>query len=521
MTSEKIALISVYDKTGLEDFARALGALPYKILSTGKTAQFLKQCGLAVEVVSDYTGLPEILGGRVKTLHPKIHAGILARRKEPEDQKAMKDLKIPFIDLVVVNLYPFESQPGIEMIDVGGPTLLRAAAKNFEYVTVVCDPGDYKRVWAALEKGDIGPELRRELAGKVFARTAQYDAAIAVSPLFVRGGEGGGRYTSPNPLLTKEGIPLRYGENPHQKAAFELALGEEPLWEKPLQGKELSYNNILDADAAWGLIHEWTKDKGPRTKDQKQEFACVIVKHANPCGVALSDQSLEDAFEKAFACDATSAFGGIVAFNKPVDGKTAGVLAKIFLEVVLAPGFSKEALDILAAKKNLRLLLMRETAGPQKMVRSAGGGRLVQDVDTAKEPPSSWQIKTARKPSEEEIEAMEFAWRVVKYVKSNAIVFASRNRVLGIGAGQTNRVDSVKIAASKLAASLSADRNVGAVVVASDAFFPFPDNIEEIAKTNATAIIQPGGSIKDAEVIAAANRHNIAMVFTGVRHFRH
>lgn len=322
--------------------------------------------------------------------------------------------------------------------------------------------------------------------------------------------------TSPNPLLTKEGIPLRYGENPHQKAAFELALGEEPLWEKPLQGKELSYNNILDADAAWGLIREIQT-----SNIKNQNFGCAIIKHANPCGVALSDQSLEDAFEKAFACDATSAFGGIVAFNKPVDGKTAGVLAKIFLEVVLAPGFSKEALDILAAKKNLRLLLMRETAGPQKMVRSAGGGRLVQDVDTAKEPPSSWQIKTARKPSEEEIEAMEFAWRVVKYVKSNAIVFASRNRVLGIGAGQTSRVDSVKIAASKLAASLSADRNVGAVVVASDAFFPFPDNIEEIAKTNATAIIQPGGSIKDAEVIAAANRHNIAMVFTGVRHFRH
>ncbi|MDP2599805.1 MAG: bifunctional phosphoribosylaminoimidazolecarboxamide formyltransferase/IMP cyclohydrolase [Deltaproteobacteria bacterium] len=512
MTSEKIALISVYDKTGLEDFTRGLVALKYRILSTGKTAQFLKQCGLDVEDVSHYTGFPEILSGRVKTLHPKIHAGVLARRHEAEDQKAMRDLKIPFIDLVAVNLYPFESQPGIEMIDVGGPTMLRAAAKNFEDVLVVCDPADYKEVLSVIARASeaIPIDFRKNLAAKVFERTSQYDAAIA--EYFNSGASVFGLRSSVH--------QLRYGENPHQKAYFELGSGDVPLWEPPIQGKELSYNNILDADAAWGLIHEWTRDYGPGTKDQKQELACVIVKHANPCGVALSDQSLKEAFEKAYDCDPISAFGGIVGFNKPVDGETAQSVAKLFLEVILAPGFSKEALQILSAKKNLRLLISRDVLPPKNICRSAGGGRLIQDADLLEESVSGWRVATKRKPTPEEMKAMEFAWKIVKYVKSNAIVFASHDRVLGIGAGQTSRVDAVKIAAMRMSDAERTTRNA-ARVVASDAFFPFPDNIEEIAKTKATAIIQPGGSVKDAEVIAAADRHDMAMVFTGARHFRH
>ncbi len=502
---EKIALLSVYDKSGLEPFAKKLVGLKFKILSTGKTAAFLRQHGIEVTDVSDFTGFPEILEGRIKSLHPKVHAGILARRNVTEDRKAMCDLKIPFIDLVVVNLYPFESKPGIEMIDVGGPTMLRAAAKNFEHVTVVCDTTDYDEALSVIARRSpkandeaISLSFRKRMAAKVFAVTARYDAAIA-------------------DFFDLRKTSLRYGENPHQKAFFELESGKKPLWEKPIQGKELSYNNVLDADAAWWLIREL---KG-------ELFACAVIKHTNPCGVACSKKSLLDAFEKAYACDTTSAFGGIVAFNREVDKNTAEALSKIFLEIILAPGFSKEALDILRAKKNLRLLISCETAGPDQTVRSAGGGLLVQDSDTAMESAKTWQIKTKREPTQKEMKAMALAWKVAKHVKSNAIVFASTDRVLAIGGGQTSRIDAVKLAARKLNDSRSTIHACPPVVwrdprvVASDAFFPFPDNISAIAKTKATAIIQPGGSVKDAEVIAAADQYHLAMVFTGVRHFKH
>lgn len=487
MSETRLALISVYDKTGLENFARSLIQLHFKIISTGKTAAFLKDCGISVQDVSDYTGFPEILGGRVKTLHPKIHAGILARKNETRDQKVLRDLDIPFIDLVVVNLYPFESAPGIENIDVGGPTMLRAAAKNFESVTVVTDVGDYDRVVKAFENGNSSLELRKELAGKVFARTAQYDAAIANCP---------GLWTGVN--------QLRYGENPHQKAEWRVS-PNEALWDAPLQGKELSYNNIVDADAAWWIIREFLKET----------FAVAIIKHTNPCGVALSEKSLKNAFEKALACDSTSAFGGIVACNKPIDADAAVSLAGIFLEVILAPDFSKEALEIFSHKKNLRLLKTRFDVVPQKTVRSAGGGELTQTADIIAEESSKWEIKTKRAPTEKEMQSLQFAWKVVKHVKSNAVVFGFEDRIAAIGAGQTSRVDSVKVAVMKAKESLKG------TVVASDAFFPFPDNIEEIAKTGATAIIQPGGSVKDAEALSSADRHNLAMLFTGVRHFRH
>ena len=483
-------LISVYDKTGLEEFARRLKKLKFKILSTGNTAKFLKDKGIEVEEVSHYTGFPEILDGRVKTLHPKIHAGILARRSNASDKKSLADLKIDCIDLVVVNLYPFETTPTIDNIDIGGPTLLRAAAKNFEAVTAVCDPLDYDRVVAALEKGEVPIAMRKDLAGKVFQLTARYEAAIA-------------NYFVPQAESTAH--LLRYGENPHQKAVFHVGETKDLLWDEPLQGKDLSYNNILDADAAWWLMQEF----------KNEPFACAIIKHANPCGVALSKKSLLEAFEKAFASDSQSVFGGIVAFNKEVDGKTAEALSKIFLEIILAPAFSKEARAVLEKKKNLRLLVAKKTEGPPQLLKSAGGGLLLQDVDRAMENILKCEVKTKRKPTEKELQAMQFAWKIVKHVKSNAIVFSHEDHIAAIGGGQTSRVDSVKLAIMKAKESLKG------TVVASDGFFPFADNIEEIAKTGATAIIQPGGSIKDADVIAAADKHNLAMLFTGIRHFRH
>lgn len=480
MSEKKIALISVYDKTGLETFANRLVSLGYEILSTGNTAKYLKDRGIDCIEVSDYTGFPEIFEGRVKTLHPKIHAGILAPPSK-EAQKKLEEMGIDPISLVVVNLYPFESQPTIENIDIGGPALLRAAAKNYERVTVVTDVSDYPRVATALEKGEVPLNLRKELAGKVFARTAGYESAIA-------GYFGGNK--------------LRYGENPHQKAWFQPG---ENLWGEPLQGKELSYNNILDCDAAWWLIQEF--------KDEP--FAVAIIKHTNPCGMALSQKSLREAFEKSFACDSESAFGGIVVLNREVDQKTAEAMKKIFFEVILAPGFSKEALGIFGKKKNLRLLEMRSVSGPVQRTCSAGGGLLVQGADRSMEEIPTFQTKTKRKPAEKELPALQFAWKVVKHVQSNAIVFAHEDRLVGVGAGQTSRVGAVQVAVLRARDSLKE------TVVASDGFFPFADNIEEIAKTGATAIIQPGGSIRDEEVIEACNKHNLAMVFTGVRHFRH
>lgn len=475
-----LALLSVSDKSGLDVFAKRLVRLGFEILSTGNTAKFLKDHRIACREVSDYTGFPEIFDGRVKTLHPKIHAGVLARATK-EDQKALDDLGATAIDLVVVNLYPFEQTPTVENIDIGGPTLLRAAAKNFERVCVVCDPADYERVVTALERNEVTLDFRRELARKVFQKTAKYEKAIE-------------RYFG--------GENLRYGENPHQKAWF--IKGETSLWEKPLQGKELSYNNILDADAGWWLLREFGEDP----------FASAILKHTTPCGVALSQQSLKEAFEKALGCDPSSAFGGVVALNREVDRLAAEEIGKIFFEIILAPSFSKEALEIFSKKQNLRLLVIRDRALPKEIVRSAGGGELVQEADTSMEDPARWLVKTKRQPSPEEMRALEFAWKVVKHVKSNAIVFASGDQTVGIGAGQMSRVDAVRLASVKLSDSKT-------LVCASDAFFPFADNIEALAKAGATAVIQPGGSIRDGEVIAAADSHNIAMVFTGVRHFRH
>ena len=500
------ALISVYDKTGLVPFAKGLTRLGFEILSTGGTAAALRKEKIAVTDVSDVTGFPEILEGRVKTLHPKIHGGILARRNNPEDQKAMRDLKIPFIDLVAVNLYPFESQPGVEMIDVGGPTMLRAAAKNYEHVVVVCDPADYDEVLAGLANCDPFPlEFRKRLAAKVFARTAEYEKAIAA-------------WFSP-------GTHLRYGENPHQSAEF-LALNGQPLDWTPLsqatawQGKELSYNNILDADAALQLIRE---------EFLSSSDSCAIIKHNNPCGVAFSKKSLAEAFIKAKACDPLSAFGGIAALNRKVDSETAEKMSELFLEVILAPGFSEEAKTILSKKKNLRLLVFREVSGSSRRMsyRSAGGGLLAQTSDIGADDSAKWLVKTKRRPTKAEQEAMQFAWTVCKHVRSNAIVFATGDRILGIGAGQTSRVDAVKVAIMKMHSPSLEGRGQGEgvvqgpIVVASDAFFPFPDGVLEAAKAGATAVIQPGGSVKDEEVIAAADQHNLAMIFTGTRHFRH
>lgn len=476
------ALISVYDKTGVVALGKRLSVCGVTILSTGGTAEALRKAGCRVVDVAEYTGFPEVFDGRVKTLHPKIHAGILARGGA-EDAAVLKTLGAEAIDLVVVNLYPFEANPSMEMIDIGGPAMLRAAAKNHERVTTVCDPSDYDRVAAAFEKGGVPENLRRELAGKVFARTAAYEASIA-------------------DWLGGCASELRYGENPHQKACFKVS-AEKRFWGEPLQGKPLSYNNIVDADAAWWLIREFRREK----------FACAVIKHTNPCGMAISGISLRDAFRKGLDCDSTSAFGGIVAFNREVDEETAGAMREIFLELILAPQFSSEARAVFGEKKNLRLLEIDLEKLPTESVRSAGGGLLVQDFDLPDENLDLWKTVTKKKPSAEDLRSLSFAWRVCKHVKSNAIVLSDAEKILGVGAGQTSRIDSVKIACGKAGGKAKA--------CASDAFFPFADNIEVLADAGVTAIVQPGGSVRDEEIIAAADRRGIAMVFTGIRHFRH
>lgn len=483
MPPKKTALISVYDKAGLEAFAGDLVALGFQILSTGNTVRHLERHKIPVREISEVTGSEEILGGRVKTLHPVIHAGILARDL-PEHRAVLEAKGIEFIDLVAVNLYPFEEMPGIGTIDIGGPALLRAAAKNHERVIAVTDPEDYGRVTALLRKGGVEAAERKRLAAKVFARMLEYDAAIAA-------------------WFGKE---LRYGENPHQTGRFVAGTGRRPFWDEPLQGKELSYNNILDADAAYGLIREF--DTIP--------FACAILKHGNPCGAAVSDHSLADAFEKSLTCDPSSAFGGIAALNREVDPETAAKMAPIFLEVILAPRFSPKALEIFSKKKNLRLLPSRIGAGAGTLLRSAGGGVLIQERDDAMEEVSTATVRTKRSPIPKEMEALQLAWRVAKHVRSNAIVLATADRTVGVGAGQMSRVDAVRLARMKMGQAPEAP-----IVCASDAFFPFADNIEVLAESRITAVVQPGGSVRDAEVVAAADRHGIAMVFTGVRHFRH
>ena len=518
------ALISVFDKSGIVEFAKRLAALKIEILSTGGTAKLLREAGVSVRDVSDFTGWPEMLGGRVKTLHPKVHGGLLFRRRNAEDQKQAAEHGIAPIDLVVVNLYPFEATAAkagltaeelIENIDIGGPTMLRSAAKNFESVTVVTDPEDFERVAKELESaGDTTLGTRLELARKVFATTSRYDGTITME-LERLAAASGNISLEARPVLPqrvhialRRQQELRYGENPHQAAALYVPAGRKPeglAAAKQLQGKELSYNNFVDLEAARSLAAEFSKP------------AAVIIKHNNPCGTA-EQGTLREAYLKALACDPLSAFGGVLAFNRMVDAATAEEVAKLFVECIAAPGFDEKSKAIFAAKKNLRLLELPpgglEPEGELQLKRILGG-MLVQQPDLGEVQESELRTVTKRAPTAEELHTMRFAWKVAKHVKSNAIVFAKDGATLGVGAGQMSRVDSVKLAVMKAQSPLAGS------VVASDAFFPFPDGVEEAAKAGATAVIQPGGSVRDADVIGAADRLGLAMVFTGMRHFLH
>ncbi|MCI0696979.1 bifunctional phosphoribosylaminoimidazolecarboxamide formyltransferase/IMP cyclohydrolase [candidate division KSB1 bacterium] len=511
------ALISVHDKSGLQELAKFLAARQIEIISTGGTARFLKEQGIAVTPIEQITGFPEILDGRVKTLHPKIFGGLLARRELPLHREQSEQHAVRMIDLVVVNLYPFRevvAKPGvaleeaIENIDVGGVALIRAAAKNFAHVAVVTNPAQYGEVMAELEKngGELSEVTRRNLALAAFAHTTQYDAAIHS---FLQGEVE----TLPSSLcIGLEKIQdLRYGENPHQRAAFYrdgLSRTQGLTGARQLQGKELSYNNIADADAALALVRTFS------------EPCAVIVKHANPCGVATGS-TLVEAYQKAKAADPVSAFGGIIAFNREVDGETAMAAAELFAEVILAPSFSAEAQRIFSGKKNLRLLALadffQETM-PSFEFKRVAGGVLVQEQDDRKDDEQIFKVVTKRQPTAEEWSALRFGWKVVRHVKSNAIVYCTADRTIGIGAGQMSRVDASLLAIEK---AKRAGLSVQGTAMASDAFFPFPDGVEAAAKAGTTAVIQPGGSLRDADVIAAADLYNLAMVFTGIRHFRH
>lgn len=509
MSKIQRVLLSVTDKTGLVEFARQLSGFGAELVSTGGTARLIRESGVPVREVSDLTAFPEMLDGRVKTLHPKIAGGILAMRAKPEHMKSLAEHDISPIDMVVVNLYRFEDVAAksgasleelIENIDIGGPTMIRAAAKNYQDVAVVVSPADYTRIVEELRAGGGGLSraTKWRLAKKAFRTTAAYDVAVSArleqvddpSPL-------PGDLSVQAPKITD----LRYGENPHQAAALYGKGGQGIAGAEQLQGKELSYNNLVDLDAAWQLACEFERP------------AAVIIKHTNPCGCA-EQATLGEAYRKAFECDPVSAFGGVLGFNRPVDEETAREIAKTFIEAIAAPGYSAEALAVLGAKKQLRLL--RVTAARDLLVvKSITGGFLVQTTDDAKVDRASIVVKTRRAPSQEEWPALEFGWKVAKHVKSNAIVYARAGQAVGVGAGQMSRVDSVKIGAMKAVLPLKG------TVVASDAFFPFPDGVEEAVKNGATAFIQPGGSVNDAKVIAAADQLGAAMVFTGVRHFRH
>lgn len=513
-TAIKRALISVSDKTGLIPFAQGLAEQDIELISTGGTARALKDAGLTVKEVAEITGFPEILDGRVKTLHPRIHSGILAVRDKEEHQRQLEEHHITPIDLVVVNLYPFAEtiarpdvtfEEAIENIDIGGPSMVRAAAKNHAYVTIVVDPVDYEPVLAELkEKGQISSELRRRLAAKAFRHTAGYDALIA-QYLSEQAGE---RFPERLTLTFDKVQTLRYGENPHQEAAFyqePLARQSGIAQAEQLHGKELSYNNINDADAALQLVREF------------EEPAVVAIKHTNPCGVGLGS-TLAEAFQKAYEADPVSIFGGIIAVNRPVDQAVADRMAELFLEVIIAPDFTPEALDRLTQKKNIRLLKLDVNGGEDQqvqLVRSVTGGLLVQEADFGQLNEEELKVVTQRAPSEAEWEQLFFAWKVVKHVKSNAIVLAKNGQTLGVGAGQMNRVGAARIAIEQ------AGMKAKGAVLASDAFFPMKDTVEEAAKAGISAIIQPGGSIRDEESIQEADRHGIAMVFTGMRHFKH
>ena len=517
----KRVLISVTDKTGIIAFAQGLQAFGVEILSTGGTAAQLRKSGVDVVDVSDYTGFPEMMDGRLKTLHPKIHGGLLALRDKEEHLDALKKHDIGLIDMVVINLYRFEDTvakagctlaEAIENIDIGGPTMLRAASKNYRFVSVVTDPDDYGGILAAMKEngGRISEAMNFELAKKTFQLTARYDGAISnYLGLIATGIEEKREFPDTFTVQFSREQDLRYGENPHQKAAFYRendpkisALSNA----RQLQGKELSYNNIMDGDAAWQVVSDFALP------------GAVIIKHANPCGAATSNGDMAEAFKKALAGDPVSAFGGIVALNRPIDAKTAEELTKTFFEVILAPAYSADAVKILGTKQNVRVLEIpaacdRRASGYD--FRRVMGGLLLQDRDIAAYDIRTARIVTKRAPTDTEYQALDFAWRMVKHVKSNAIVFTTRDQLVGLGAGQTSRVDSVKLAIMKAVLPTAGS------VLGSDAFFPFRDGIDIAARAGVTAIVQPGGSMKDDEAIQAADEHGIAMLFTGMRHFKH
>ena len=511
------ALLSVTDKAGLVPFAQKLHQLGVELVSTGGTAKSLRDNGLPVREVSEITGFPEMLDGRVKTIHPRIAAGILAIRGNAEHMHSLREHDIPLFDMVVVNLYQFETYANkegvsreelIENIDIGGPTMIRAAAKNFQDVAIVVSPDQYSSITdeLAANHGALSRATHWRLAQQAFSHTAAYDNAVASR--LARINDSGLTESGPNLLpdvlriTAPRAASLRYGENPHQQAALYTFGNGGVAAANQLHGKELSYNNLVDLDAAWQLVQEF---KGP---------AAAIIKHTNPCGCA-EQGTLAQAYVKALEADPISAFGGVLAFNTELDEETAREVSKLFVEAIAAPAFSQAALDILTAKKNLRLVQVDSQLRPEAVLKSITGGLLAQTPDIRPIEASDLDVKTTRKPSAEELCALTFAWKIVKHVKSNAIVYARAGQSISVGAGQMSRVDSVKVGAMKAILPLEG------TVLASDAFFPFPDGVEEAAKHGITAVIQPGGSVRDAEVIEAANRLGLAMVFTGVRHFRH
>ncbi len=507
------ALVSVSDKRNLEAFARGLVELGFEVVSTGGTARALRTGGIAVREVSELTGMPEVLEGRLKTLHPRVFAAILANLDEAGHRAVLAEWGLEPFEVVAVNLYPFAATAArrgvtadevIENIDIGGPSLLRAAAKNHRHVTVVVDPDDYETVLAALRTGAADADLRRRLAVKAFRHTAAYDATIAAMLPVHLGLDPSLLVQGLAPWLGAEEVPLRYGENPHQTAVFarpDDAAGLAAF--EQLQGKELSYNNLMDADGAWRLVHDLP---GP---------GVVIVKHGGPCGAGLGEQAAT-AYVRAVACDPVSAFGGVIACSQPVDAEAATRIVELFAEVVIAPGVDADARRAFAAKKNLRVLVAPRPAAPGPGLRVIDGGLLVQSADVGWD--EQWRVVSERAPSEEETLAMGLAWRVAKHARSNAVVVANATATVGIGAGQPSRVDSCRIAVEKAGA---AGLSVAGAAAGSDAFFPFPDGVELLAAAGVTAVAQPGGSLRDPEVIAAANRLGLAMVFTGRRHFRH
>ncbi|MBI2682364.1 MAG: bifunctional phosphoribosylaminoimidazolecarboxamide formyltransferase/IMP cyclohydrolase [Acidobacteriales bacterium] len=522
MSTGKIAraLLSVTDKSGVVEFARGLAALGVELVSTGGTAKLLRECGVAVRDVSELTGFPEMLDGRVKTLHPRVHGGILHVRGNTEHEQSVREHGIAPIDMVVVNLYAFEksaARPGvtleelIENIDIGGPSMVRSAAKNFHDVAIVTAPADYPEVLAEMQGsgGALSLDTRWKLAQRAFAATAAYDAAIAgtlerIPSASVKAPDLSAHAAMPQNLRLHyaKKLDLRYGENPHQRAALYVDAGSTGVAHgSQLQGKELSYNNIVDLQAAWDLAQEF------------EQPAVAIIKHTNPCGAATG-ASVAEAYRRALEADPVSAFGGVIGINRPVDAEAAEEIAKLFVEAIAAPEFTEAARARFAAKKNLRLLEVTPAAHGLTF-KQVSGGMLAQDADVHPLTPADLKVVSKRPPTAEELRALWFAWQVCKHVKSNAIVYARDGQTVGVGAGQMSRVDSCRIGAMKAVLPLAG------TVVASDAFFPFPDGVEEVAKAGATAVIQPGGSVKDPEVIATADRLGLAMVFTEVRHFRH